>query len=118
MQLDELLDGDSPVSDERLAQELALIVARGDVREELDRLVAHVAAARELMAGGGAIGRRLDFLCCIQSRSEHIVFQIVDVELTRIVRHLKQQSNSCANKSRISRNSAWRIHLEGSNGAD
>ena len=50
-----------PVSDERLAQELALIVARGDVREELDRLVAHVAAARELMTEGGAIGRRLDF---------------------------------------------------------
>ena len=32
------------------------------MREELDRLAAHVAAARELLASGGAVGRRLDFL--------------------------------------------------------
>ena len=89
-QLDELLDGDSPVSDERLAQELALIVARGDVREELDRLVAHVAAARELMAGGGAIGRRLDFLCQEFNREANtLCSKSSDVELTRIGLALK-----------------------------
>ena len=47
---------------ERLAQEVALLATRSDATEELDRLTAHVAAARELLAGGGPIGRRLDFL--------------------------------------------------------
>ena len=47
---------------ERIAQEVALLAARSDVREELDRLGAHVAAARGLLAEGRGVGRRLDFL--------------------------------------------------------
>ena len=46
----------------RLHQEALLLAAKSDVREELDRLAAHVAAARRLIADGGPIGRRLDFL--------------------------------------------------------
>ncbi|MCC6305610.1 MAG: YicC family protein [Rhodobacteraceae bacterium] len=46
----------------RLAQELALIATRSDVTEELDRLAAHVAAARAMLAETGPVGRRLDFL--------------------------------------------------------
>ena len=48
--------------EERLAQEVALLAARADVREEIDRLRAHVAQARALLAAGALIGRRLDFL--------------------------------------------------------
>ncbi len=48
--------------EERLAQEVALLAARADVREEIERLRAHVAAVRALLAEGVAIGRRLDFL--------------------------------------------------------
>ncbi len=48
--------------EERIAQEVAVLAARSDVREELDRLGAHVAAARALLAEGGAVGRRFDFL--------------------------------------------------------
>ncbi|MGB0630210.1 MAG: YicC/YloC family endoribonuclease [Alphaproteobacteria bacterium] len=89
-QLAELLNGDNPVSEERLAQELAVIVARGDVREELDRLVAHVAAARDLMAEGGAIGRRLDFLCQEFNREANtLCSKSSDMELTRIGLALK-----------------------------
>lgn len=47
---------------DRLHQEALLLAAKADVREELDRLAAHVAAARDLLAAGGPIGRRLDFL--------------------------------------------------------
>ena len=46
----------------RVAQELALIAVKSDVTEELDRLEAHVGAARELLAAEGAVGRKLDFL--------------------------------------------------------
>ena len=47
---------------ERIAQEVALLATRCDVREELDRLAAHVAAARVLLAESVGVGRRLDFL--------------------------------------------------------
>lgn len=58
-----LLEATGGVPDEaRLTQELALLAVRADVSEELDRLDAHVAAGRGLVKGGGAVGRRLDFL--------------------------------------------------------
>lgn len=62
-QLAELLAQNPPVAEERLAQELALQVTRLDVREELDRLKAHVAAAQALLKGDAkGVGRKLDFL--------------------------------------------------------
>lgn len=50
------------LSEERIAAEAALLASRADVREELDRLSAHIAAARALLAEGRLVGRRLDFL--------------------------------------------------------
>ena len=60
-QLDEL-DPDGRVDRERMAAEIALSAAKADVREELDRLTAHFATARELLAGGSPVGRKIDFL--------------------------------------------------------
>ncbi len=54
---------DTPISDDRIAQEVAMILVRGDITEELDRLDAHIAAARKLLAEDGPIGRQFDFLC-------------------------------------------------------
>ncbi|MFP3941954.1 MAG: YicC/YloC family endoribonuclease [Thermoanaerobaculia bacterium] len=53
---------DQTVDEARLAQEVALLAERADVREELDRLQAHVEHFRELMSSGAAVGKRLDFL--------------------------------------------------------
>lgn len=50
------------VGEERIAQEAAALAVKADVREELDRLGGHVEAARGLLGGEGAVGRRLDFL--------------------------------------------------------
>ncbi len=89
-QVAELLGDEATISEERLAQEIALIVARGDVREELDRLAAHVASARELIEEGGAVGRRLDFLCQELNREANtLCSKSSDLELTRIGLDLK-----------------------------
>jgi len=89
-QVDALKDAVPSIPEERLAQEAALLVARGDIREELDRLTAHMAAARELLAEGGAVGRRLDFLCQELNREANtLCSKSADVELTRIGLELK-----------------------------
>ncbi|MFW5641169.1 MAG: YicC family protein [Roseicyclus sp.] len=59
--LAKLLDA-SDLDEARLAQELALLAVKSDVTEEIDRLRAHVEAARALLAQGGPVGRKLDFL--------------------------------------------------------
>lgn len=76
--------------EERLAQEVALLVAKGDIREELDRLEAHVEAARQMLREGGAVGRRLDFLCQEFTReSNTLCAKSGDMALTRIGLALK-----------------------------
>ncbi|CAN0211010.1 unnamed protein product, partial [Phaeothamnion confervicola] len=58
-----LLDASSQRMDpDRLHQEAILLATKADIREELDRLAAHVAQAKKLLADGGPIGRKLDFL--------------------------------------------------------
>jgi uncharacterized protein (TIGR00255 family) len=83
-QLATLLDGTTEIAEERLAQEVALLVVKGDIREELDRLAAHVQAARQLLAEGGAVGRKLDFLCQEFNREANtLCSKAADIELTR-----------------------------------
>ncbi|WP_201403443.1 YicC/YloC family endoribonuclease [Kaistia sp. 32K] len=57
-----LLEASNSLDPDRLHQEAVLLATKADIREELDRLTAHVAAARALLAEGGAVGRKLDFL--------------------------------------------------------
>ena len=57
-----VLDNSDGADADRVAQELALIAVKADVTEEIDRLAAHVAAARDLIGQGGPVGRKLDFL--------------------------------------------------------
>lgn len=83
--VDELLDASPALPEERLAQEAALLVAKADLREEIDRLGAHIVAARELLEEGGAVGRRLDFLCQELNREANtLCSKAADLELTRI----------------------------------
>ncbi|MBV9262126.1 MAG: YicC family protein [Pseudolabrys sp.] len=75
---------------DRLHQEALLMAAKADIREELDRLVAHVAQGRKLLADGGPAGRRLDFLSQELNReSNTLCAKANDVELTNIGLELK-----------------------------
>ena len=61
-QVEALLSSTQALDRDRLHAEAALIATKADLREEIDRLKAHVVAARELITAGGPIGRKLDFL--------------------------------------------------------
>ncbi|MDR6292819.1 uncharacterized protein (TIGR00255 family) [Inquilinus ginsengisoli] len=89
-QLDLLLESRPPLAEDRLAQEVALLVGRCDVREELDRLDAHIGQARGMLADGAGVGRRLDFLCQEFNREANtLCSKAADVALTRIGLDLK-----------------------------
>ena len=82
-----------PTLDEtRLHQEAILMAAKADVREELDRLVLHHAAAAALLDEGGAVGRRLDFLAQELSREAGtLCAKANDGELTLVGLDLRTQ---------------------------
>jgi uncharacterized protein (TIGR00255 family) len=85
-----LLETSDRFDADRLHQEAILIAAKADVREELDRLAAHVAQARRLLAEGGPVGRRLDFLSQELNREVNtLCAKSNDVELTTIGLELK-----------------------------
>ncbi|HEX4270998.1 MAG TPA: YicC/YloC family endoribonuclease [Rhizomicrobium sp.] len=82
-QIRELLEGNA-IPEERLAQEVALLATKADVREELDRLTAHVQDARGLVAQGRGVGRKLDFLAQEFNREANtLCSKSADIALTR-----------------------------------
>jgi uncharacterized protein (TIGR00255 family) len=89
-QVAELLDASLRLDPDRLHQEAVMLATKIDIREELDRLVAHVAQAKKLLAEGGPIGRKLDFLAQELNReSNTLCSKANDLELTNIGLELK-----------------------------
>ena len=85
-----LLSASERFDSDRLHQEAVLLAAKADIREELDRLASHVAQAKKLLADGGAIGRKLDFLAQeLHRESNTLTAKANDVELTNIGLELK-----------------------------
>jgi uncharacterized protein (TIGR00255 family) len=85
-----LLETSTRFDPDRLHQEAVLIASKADIREELDRLVAHVGQARRLLDAGGPVGRKLDFLSQELNReSNTLCAKSNDVELTNIGLELK-----------------------------
>jgi uncharacterized protein (TIGR00255 family) len=100
-QLTELLGGGS-VSEDRLAQEIALLAVKADVREELDRLAAHVQDARALIEDGKGVGRKLDFLAqefnreanTLCSKSSDIALTRTGLALKAVIDQFREQSQN------------------------
>ena len=85
-----LIDASQRFDSDRLYQEAIMLATKADIREELDRLVSHVAQARKLIADGGPAGRRLDFLAQELNReSNTLTAKANDVELTNVGLQLK-----------------------------
>jgi len=85
-----LLEASDRFDADRLHQEAVLIAAKADVREELDRLAAHVEQAQMTVMKGGAVGRRLDFLSQEFNRETNtLCAKSNDLELTNIGLELK-----------------------------
>ena len=95
-----LLTGASPALDEaRLASEALFAASRADIREEIDRLKAHVASAHALLAAGGPVGRKLDFLAqefnresnTLCSKSNAASVTAIGLELKSVVDQFREQ---------------------------
>ena len=80
-----ILESGRGFDENRLAQEAVLLAAKADIREELDRLYTHIGAARDLLRGGGPVGRKLDFLAQELGREANtLCAKANDVSLTAI----------------------------------
>jgi uncharacterized protein (TIGR00255 family) len=94
-----LLDAAPALDPQRLHQESVLLATKADVREELDRLGAHVESARALLAGSGPVGRKLEFLAqefnreanTICSKSNDVALTRIGLELKAVVDQLREQ---------------------------
>jgi len=98
-QVADLSEASPTLSDERLAQEAVLLATKADIREELDRLGAHIAAARQLISGGGPVGRKLDFLSqefnreanTLCSKSNDVALTAIGLDLKAVIDQLREQ---------------------------
>ncbi len=85
--------------EERLAQEAMLLATKADIREELDRLGVHIASARQLIAAGGPVGRKLDFLAqefnreanTLCSKSNAVELTGIGLDLKAVIDQLREQ---------------------------
>ena len=98
-QITELTEASPALTEERLVQEAMLLATKADIREELDRLGAHIAAARQLIAGGGPVGRKLDFLSqefnreanTLCSKSNDVALTAIGLDLKAVIDQLREQ---------------------------
>ncbi|MFQ6548349.1 YicC/YloC family endoribonuclease [Aestuariibius sp. 2305UL40-4] len=97
--LDRILGSTDQIDPDRLAQEAALLAIKGDVTEELDRLDAHVTAARTLLNGDGPAGRKLDFLMqefnreanTLCSKANSIALTQAGLDLKALIEQIREQ---------------------------
>lgn len=98
-QIAALLETSDRFDADRLSQEAVMIAAKADIREELDRIAAHIAQTRELLGKGGAVGRRLDFLAqefnrevnTTCSKSNDIELTNTGLEMKTVVEQFREQ---------------------------
>ncbi|RDE09862.1 YicC/YloC family endoribonuclease [Pelagibacterium lacus] len=94
-----LLDAERGLNEDRLHQEALILATKADIAEELDRFTAHVKAARDLLARGGPVGRKLDFLSqefnreanTLCSKSNDVSLTAIGLDLKAVIDQLREQ---------------------------
>lgn len=94
-----IIENESGADETRIAQELAMLAVKADVTEEIDRLRAHIAAARDLLTVGSPIGRKLDFLSqefnreanTLCSKSQNAALTAIGLELKTVIDQMREQ---------------------------
>lgn len=94
-----LMDTSANLDESRLHMEAAFLATKADIREEIDRLKTHVASGRALLASGGAVGRKLDFLAqefnresnTLCSKSNAAAVTAIGLELKAVVDQFREQ---------------------------
>ena len=94
-----VMDNAEGADEARVSQELALIAVKSDITEELDRLRAHVEAARGLLDADAAVGRKLDFLCqefnreanTLCSKAQSAALSRIGLELKTTIDQMREQ---------------------------
>ena len=94
-----VVDNSDKLDQDRIAQEIALVAVKSDVNEEIDRLNAHIGAARDLLMQGVKIGRKLDFLSqefnreanTLCSKSQHKSLTAIGLELKAVIDQMSEQ---------------------------
>lgn len=94
-----LMDVGAGLDEQRLHAEAAILATRADIREEIDRLKTHVASARALLAQGGVVGRKLDFLAqefnresnTLCSKSNAAAVTAIGLDLKAVVDRFREQ---------------------------
>lgn len=90
------------IAPERLAEEAALLAVKADIREELDRLDAHLEAAAALLAEKGAVGRKFDFLTqelnreanTLCSKAQDVALKRVGLDLKSVIDQMREQAQN------------------------
>jgi uncharacterized protein (TIGR00255 family) len=98
-QIASIMEAGLQADPERITQEAAVLAVKSDIREEIDRLDAHIAAARELLDQGGVVGRRLDFLAqefnreanTLCSKSPDNDLTSIGLDLKTVIDRLREQ---------------------------
>jgi uncharacterized protein (TIGR00255 family) len=98
-QIADLMTSSTGLSEDRLAQEALLLATKADIREELDRLKAHIASARQLLGEGGPAGRKLDFLSqefnreanTLCSKSNAVELTAIGLDLKAVIDQFREQ---------------------------
>jgi uncharacterized protein (TIGR00255 family) len=94
-----VMDSTDGADEGRVAQELAMIAVKSDITEEIDRLAAHVTAARDLLGQGSGVGRKLDFLMqefnreanTLCSKAQNTALTTIGLALKAVIDQMREQ---------------------------
>jgi len=98
-QISSILEADLTISEDRLAQEVAIIITKLDISEEIDRLSLHLKTCKELLNSSIPVGRQLDFICqelnreanTLCSKSNHSRLTAIGIDLKVGIEKFREQ---------------------------